>query len=202
MAGDRRNGDLWRVLLGAGASLAVIAVAIGITVMGSQSSGRKIHTIASEHHATTTTAPPAETSAPPTSEPEATTPAPTTTLPPPPTTVPPTTVPPTVPPTTAPATPGRPAPTVALTGPTSVGVGGQYQWHSQVTGAVSGTWSGTVLNAEKGAGATIPWTPPSGVFFWNDPTPRLAGGTYTITLTVWNAAGQSASATISVAYPR
>ena len=80
--------------------------------------------------------------------------------------------------------------------------GGDFQWHSRVTGAISGTWSGTVLGDEKGPGATSRWSFPDGVFVWKNPSVRLQGGSYTITLTVYNASGASAQATVLVAYPR
>ena len=57
---------------------------------------------------------------------------------------------------------------MAITGPTVVSPGGAYEWHSLVTGAVSGTWSGTVLDGEKGAGFTSKWSFPSGVFAWKN----------------------------------
>jgi hypothetical protein len=192
-AGHENTGGIRRVLFGGGLALAVIAVAVIVTLVGYAHEPAPPQRIAATEPSlqvpaadrvapatTTSSAAPETTTTPavPLSVPELT-PA----TPPPPTTVPP------------------PGPTVALSGPTVVTPGGEFQWHSQVTGAVSGTWSGTVLSGEKGAGATSPWSSPDGVFGWKDPSLRLEGGTYTITLTVTDASGRSAQATEVVTYP-
>ena len=60
---------------------------------------------------------------------------------------------------------------------------------------------GTVLDGEKGPGSTSRWSFPSGVFVWDNPSLRLEGATYTITLTVYSRTGASSSATATVSYP-
>jgi hypothetical protein len=214
-AGNHITRGLGRVLLGGGAAIAVIATAIIITVVGNAHEAASLHPIAAtrpSHHGVDAS----ERSLTPTPLPRTTLPAtatePTTTLAPSPAapTRPavtfPAATPTTLTPTTGAPVPSAPTappvPKVAINGPTVVSPGGQYRWQSRATGAVRGVWSGTVLSAEKGQGATSPWSAPSGIFVWDNPTPALAGGTYTITLTVYNAAGQSAQATEVVSYPR
>jgi hypothetical protein len=210
VAGTQDNGGVFRAFLGGAAALAVIAAAVVITLVGNArepaphmiSSSQPNHPAAAAapslvHSASSTTVPTTSTTKPSTTT-AALPPVPTTVpLPPPPVTV--TTVAQTIPPATASL---QPLPTVSLAGPTVVSSGGQFQWHSQVTGAVSGTWSGTVLGGEKGPGSTSRWSFPSGVFVWDNPSVRLEGGTYTITLTVYSRTGASASATAIVTYPR
>jgi len=207
VAGTQDNGGVWRAFLGGAAALAVIAAAVVITLVGNARE-RAPHMISAAQPNRT---PAASNAAPLISASTSTVPTASTTitvstttaLRPVPTTIPlpptPATVAPTVPPASAPP---QPLPTVALTGPTVVSPGGQFQWHSRVTGAVSGAWSGTVLDGEKGPGVTSRWSFPSGVFVWDNPSVRLEGGTYTITLTVYSRTGASAQATATVSYPR
>jgi hypothetical protein len=206
VAGTQDNGGLLRAFLGGAAALAVIAAAIVITLVGNaQDSAPHMIAAAKPNRPIAPVVANSVSQSSSTVHTSSTTTQPSTTLalPPVPTTIPIPPPPATVAPTTPPVTAHPQAvPTVALTGPTVVSPGGQFQWHSQVTGAVSGTWSGTVLGGEKGPGSTSRWSFPSGVFVWDNPSVRLEGGTYTITLTVYSRTGAFASATATVTYPR
>ncbi len=132
---------------------------------------------------TTTTRPPT------TAAPAA--PAPTTAPPatPAPTTAPPATPPPTPPPTTA-----APAPTVSISCPGSIALNANITCSIISANATSGSWR---LPGFFGGSLGLSTVPGTNAIFINPTNANVVGQTFTISATVQNAAGQSASASAS-----
>ena len=94
-------------------------------------------------------------------------------------------------PPTQPTAPPVPAPTVSISGPSTVCAGQNSYFTGNATNAVSGTWALPGFNFQNTA-----WTPGTPTQFVN-PAAGAVGSTHTWTLTVRNSAGATATASKS-----